>query len=51
MTLGALKWQRDDITFKMTGEHGRIMWQPRGDIGLWSARQASASQVGLSSEE
>ncbi|KAL1508788.1 hypothetical protein AB1Y20_004883 [Prymnesium parvum] len=25
-SMGALRWQRDDITFRMTGEHGRIMW-------------------------
>lgn len=28
VTFGALKWQKDDPTFRMTGEHGRIMWVP-----------------------
>ena len=26
--MGALKWQKDDPTFKMTGDHGRIFWSP-----------------------
>lgn len=25
-TMGALRWQKDDMTFRMTGDHGRIMW-------------------------
>ena len=25
--MGALKWQRDDVTFKMTGDNGRILWR------------------------
>ena len=29
VTLGALKWQKEDPTFRMTGDHGRIMWVPR----------------------
>ncbi|KAL3895796.1 MAG: hypothetical protein SGPRY_013425 [Prymnesium sp.] len=29
VSFGALKWQKDDPTFRMTGEHGRIMWVPR----------------------
>jgi len=29
-TMGALRWQKDDITFRMTGEHGRIMWCEKG---------------------
>lgn len=24
--MGACKWQRDDETFKMTGDAGRIIW-------------------------
>lgn len=27
--MGALKWQRDDETFKMTGDHGRLIWRRR----------------------
>ena len=39
VTLGALRWQKDDITFKMTGPNlGRILWTPREDIGKWSGR-------------
>jgi len=26
--MGALAWQKDDITFKMSGEHGRVLWTP-----------------------
>ena len=29
-TMGALRWQKDDITFRMTGDHGRIAWLVHG---------------------
>lgn len=32
--MGALKWQKDDITFKMTGDAGRINWAPRNSRAL-----------------
>ncbi|KAL1515524.1 hypothetical protein AB1Y20_002146 [Prymnesium parvum] len=25
--VGAMKWQRDDPTFKATGDHGRVLWR------------------------
>ncbi|KAL3893317.1 MAG: hypothetical protein SGPRY_014316 [Prymnesium sp.] len=25
--IGAMKWQRDDLTFKATGDHGRVLWR------------------------
>lgn len=25
--VGAMKWQRDDPTFKATGDHGRVLWK------------------------